>query len=33
MERCCAEIIASSENQPRIELVADLIPEIHLAHG
>lgn len=31
MERCCAAILASSENQPRIEIVPDLIPEIHLS--
>jgi predicted metal-dependent hydrolase len=29
MERCCAEILSSSEEFPRIELVPDLIPEIH----
>lgn len=31
MERCCAEIIANSENQPHIEIDAELIPEIHLS--
>ena len=30
MERCCAEILASGNEYPHIELVADLIPEIHL---
>jgi predicted metal-dependent hydrolase len=30
MERCCAEILASTEDYPRVELVPDLIPEIHL---
>jgi hypothetical protein len=30
MERCCAEILSSTEEYPRVELVPDLIPEIHL---
>jgi len=30
LEACCAEIIASEEQFPKIEIVADLIPEIHL---
>lgn len=30
LERCCAEILASTEEYPQIEIVPDLIPEIHL---
>ena len=30
LEACCAEILVSQEEYPRIELVPDLIPEIHL---
>jgi len=30
MDRCCAEVMASPEERPKIELVGDLIPEIHL---
>jgi len=30
MEVCCGEIIASQEEFPKMELVPDLIPEIHL---
>lgn len=30
LERCCAEILASEEEYPQIELNPDLIPEIHL---
>jgi predicted metal-dependent hydrolase len=30
LERCCAEILSSTEEYPRAELVPDLIPEIHL---
>ena len=30
LEACCAEILASQEEFPRIEIVPDLIPEIHL---
>ena len=30
MERCCQEILNSTEEYPRVELVPDLIPEIHL---
>lgn len=30
MDRCCAEVIASTEERPSIELDAELIPEIHL---
>ena len=30
MTRCCAEILASAEEYPRLEIVPDLIPEIHL---
>ena len=30
MERCCAEILASSDEFPQVELLPDLIPEIHL---
>lgn len=29
-ERCFAEVLASSEEFPKIDIVADLIPEIHL---
>lgn len=29
-ERCFAEVLASTEEFPRIEIVPDLIPEIHL---
>ncbi|QDU98134.1 DUF309 domain-containing protein [Lignipirellula cremea] len=29
-EACCAEIMASTEDYPEIEIVPDLIPEIHL---
>ena len=30
LERCCAEVIATEEEYPQIEIVPDLIPEIHL---
>ena len=30
LEECCAEINASEEQFPEIEIVPDLIPEIHL---
>lgn len=30
-ERCFAEVLATDEEFPEIEIVADLIPEIHLA--
>lgn len=30
MERCCAELLSSTDEYPRMELVPDLIPEIHL---
>lgn len=30
LEVCCREILASEEEYPRIEIVPDLIPEIHL---
>lgn len=30
LEACCAEIIASTEEFPKIDIVPDLIPEIHL---
>jgi predicted metal-dependent hydrolase len=30
MAACCAEIVASDEEFPQIELQVDLIPEIHL---
>jgi uncharacterized protein len=30
LESCCREILESKEEFPRIEIVADLIPEIHL---
>lgn len=29
-EACCREILASTEEFPKIEIVPDLIPEIHL---
>jgi predicted metal-dependent hydrolase len=31
LEICCREILESQEEFPRIEIVPDLIPEIHLA--
>lgn len=30
MERCCAELVNSEEEFPRVQIVPDLIPEIHL---
>ncbi len=30
LERCCAELIASPEEFPRVVVTPDLIPEIHL---
>jgi predicted metal-dependent hydrolase len=33
MERCFAEILASTEEYPKIEVDAELIPEIHLIDG
>jgi predicted metal-dependent hydrolase len=30
LKRCCQEILTSTEDYPRVELVPDLIPEIHL---
>jgi predicted metal-dependent hydrolase len=30
LETCCQEIIASQEEFPRIDIIPDLIPEIHL---
>jgi len=30
LENCCAEILASEEEFPKIDIVPDLIPEIHL---
>ncbi len=30
LETCCREILESKEEYPRIEIVPDLIPEIHL---
>ncbi len=30
LEKCCAEILASTEEYPKIEIEPDLIPEIHL---
>ena len=30
LETCCAEILASTEEYPKIEITPDLIPEIHL---
>jgi uncharacterized protein len=30
LETCCREIVESKEEFPRIEIVPDLIPEIHL---
>jgi hypothetical protein len=29
-ERCFAEVVASQEEFPKLEISADLIPEIHL---
>ena len=31
LNACCAEILASEEKYPRVDIVVDLIPEIHLA--
>ena len=31
MTKCCAEILASEEERPQIEIEPDLIPEIHLS--
>lgn len=33
MERCFAEILASTEEYPQIEVDAEMIPEIHLIDG
>jgi len=33
LERCCAELLASTDEFPRVEIVPDLIPEIHLVAG
>lgn len=30
LERCCADILSSAEEYPQVEIVPDLIPEIHL---
>jgi predicted metal-dependent hydrolase len=30
MEACCQEILSSTEDYPKVELIADTIPEIHL---
>jgi hypothetical protein len=30
LERCCAEILASPEDFPKVEIDPELIPEIHL---
>ena len=30
LQACCAEILASEEKYPDVEIVVDLIPEIHL---
>ena len=30
LERCCTEILESTEEYPQAEIVPDLIPEIHL---
>lgn len=30
LQTCCAEILASDEEYPKVEITADLIPEIHL---
>ncbi len=32
LEACCREILESKEAFPQIEIVPDLIPEIHLTH-
>ncbi len=31
LQTCCAEILSSQEEFPQIEIVPDLIPEIHLS--
>lgn len=31
MEKCCAEIIASTEEFPKIDIDVELVPEIHLS--
>ncbi|MDX1945699.1 MAG: DUF309 domain-containing protein [Pirellulaceae bacterium] len=33
LEACCREILASQEEFPKIDIVPDLIPEIHLVAG
>lgn len=33
LEKCCAEIIASEEEFPKIDIIPDLIPEIHLQNS
>lgn len=30
LHQCCAELLASTEEFPRVKIVPDLIPEIHL---
>jgi hypothetical protein len=30
LQACCAEILANEEKFPNVEIVVDLIPEIHL---
>jgi hypothetical protein len=30
MEACCAALLESREDFPKVEIVPDLIPEIHL---
>lgn len=30
LERCCADILSSTDEYPKAEIVPDLIPEIHL---
>jgi predicted metal-dependent hydrolase len=31
MEQCCAEILASPDEYPKVEIIPERIPEIHLA--
>jgi predicted metal-dependent hydrolase len=33
LESCCAELLASADPYPHVELVPDSIPEIHLDEG
>lgn len=33
LERCCADLLASKDEFPKVEMIPDLIPEIHLTAG